>query len=325
MPYISVIIPTYNRARYVTEAINSVLAQTYTDYEIIVVDDGSTDSSKDILTPYLDSIKYIYQLNKGVSAARNTAIRAAQGEWIAFLDSDDEWLPRKLELQMRDLQRYPEAVLSCTNILFVGPSGTQSTEFFKTCLDVDLHQPEYITEPLSKSYACTSTVLARRKETFTVGLFDEELSIYEDIDLFFRLSTLGGFVVNPSVLVKAFRRVESAEINLSSQALKDKEKNYASLVKIFNKLLNYKLTTRQRALVVSKLSDSWFDLGIIYHNLKDISQARRCFFASFQANPSGKNLMKLLVGLSGTLGINIIEKKRKANKGFRRSEYYSNG
>ena len=116
MAKVSVIIPTYNRAEYVTHAIDSVLAQTYTDYEIIVVDDGSADNTKDVLLPYMDRIRYIYQENAGLSAARNTGIKAAKGDWIAFLDSDDEWLPGKLAVQMRAVERHPQLVAHLINV-----------------------------------------------------------------------------------------------------------------------------------------------------------------------------------------------------------------
>ena len=90
---VSVIIPTYNRAAYIVEALESVFAQTYGDCEIIVVDDGSTDDTKAVLQSHMARIRYIYQENAGVSVARNTGISAATGEWIAFLDSDDQWRP----------------------------------------------------------------------------------------------------------------------------------------------------------------------------------------------------------------------------------------
>jgi glycosyltransferase involved in cell wall biosynthesis len=101
---VSVIIPTYNRADCITRAIDSVLAQKYKNYEIIVVDDGSTDDTRRVLEPYMNRIRYIYQENAGCAAARNTGIRASCGEWIAFLDSDDRWLPEKLEYQMAYLK-----------------------------------------------------------------------------------------------------------------------------------------------------------------------------------------------------------------------------
>ena len=91
MPLISVIIPTYTREKFVTKAIDSVLKQSFRDYEIIVIDDGSTDNTREILKAYANKIKYIYQENSGVSSARNVGIQAARGLWISFLDSDDEW------------------------------------------------------------------------------------------------------------------------------------------------------------------------------------------------------------------------------------------
>lgn len=104
-PTVSVIIPTYNRADCLTRSIDSVLSQDYKEYEIIVVDDGSTDNTRKILQPYMDKglIRYMYQDNAGCAAARNTGINAAKGDWIAFLDSDDRWLPDKLAVQMQYL------------------------------------------------------------------------------------------------------------------------------------------------------------------------------------------------------------------------------
>ena len=96
---ISVVIPTYNYGHFVTEAVDSVLAQTYRHYEVVVVDDGSTDDTRARLAPYGDRIRYIHQENQGLSAARNTGIRAARGGVIGLLDSDDKWHPRKLETQ----------------------------------------------------------------------------------------------------------------------------------------------------------------------------------------------------------------------------------
>src|ERR1700751_873927 len=101
MPTVSVIIPTFNRGKLVVNAIRSVLCQTYRDYEIIVVDDGSTDDTAEALTPYMDRIQYVYQVNQGTSAAKNKGIQLARGRWISVLDSDDLWLPTKLEAQLK--------------------------------------------------------------------------------------------------------------------------------------------------------------------------------------------------------------------------------
>jgi len=107
-PRVSIIIPVYQGDRFLAEAIESVLNQTYTNYEIIVVDDGSTDNSREVLLPYLDKIRYVYQENQGVAAARNRGIKIARGEFIAFLDQDDFWLPDKLALQVACFNAQPE-------------------------------------------------------------------------------------------------------------------------------------------------------------------------------------------------------------------------
>ena len=105
MPKISVIIPTYNTAHYLQEAIESVLAQTYTDFELIVIDDGSTDNTKEVVAPYLDRIVFLETENNGPSKARNRAIRESSCEYVAFLDADDIWYPDKLDRQMTLLSK----------------------------------------------------------------------------------------------------------------------------------------------------------------------------------------------------------------------------
>ena len=111
---VSVVIPTYNYGHFVVGAVESVLAQTYQNVEIIVVNDGSSDDTKARLEPFMGRVRYIYQDNQGLSAARNTGIGAATCRWIAFLDSDDLWHPRKLELQMAYLDGHPEVGLLAT-------------------------------------------------------------------------------------------------------------------------------------------------------------------------------------------------------------------
>ena len=124
MPRVSVIIPTYNRLDYVQEAIDSVLAQTYTDYELIVVDDGSTDGTGDTLKArYGDRIRYLWQENQGWPAARNHGVSIAQGEYIAQLDSDDLWLPEKLVRQVPVLDACPEAVLVFSHVMQIDAEG----------------------------------------------------------------------------------------------------------------------------------------------------------------------------------------------------------
>jgi len=108
-PFFSVIIPTYNRREFLKKAVDSVLSQTFKNFELIIVDDGSTDDTQSLLDWYQESrIKYIYQKNHGVAHARNRGLEKTRGEWVAFLDSDDWWLPRKLERADEYINRFPE-------------------------------------------------------------------------------------------------------------------------------------------------------------------------------------------------------------------------
>src|SRR5262245_2656991 len=121
MPIVSVIIPTFNRAHLILNAIHSVFAQTYRDYEIIVVDDGSTDDTVDRLKPYMNRIRYVYQENQGASAAQNKGVELAAGKWISILASDDEWLPTKLEKELNALTTFGNEFGACfTDCSFFG-------------------------------------------------------------------------------------------------------------------------------------------------------------------------------------------------------------
>ena len=182
-PQVSVIIPTYNRGWIIKEAIDSVLAQDYTEFELIVVDDGSTDHTSDVLDSYGDVIKVFSQKNKGVSAARNRGIEEASGTFIAFLDSDDLWLSQKLSVQIEFFNQTPDALICQTeevwirNGLRVNPKKRHqkpSGIIFKPSLELCLVSP--------------SAVMIRRSLFDWVGEFDETLPACEDYDLWLRIS-----------------------------------------------------------------------------------------------------------------------------------------
>jgi len=181
-PLVSIIIPTYNRAWIVRDAIDSVLGQTYADFELIVVDDGSTDRTPQILDAYGDRLRVIRQANQGVSAARNRGIGDSSGPLIALLDSDDIWLPEKLTVQVDFFKRYPSALICQTeeiwirNGLRVNPGKRHrkpSGMIFERSLDLCLVSP--------------SAVMFRRALLEDVGLFDESLPACEDYDLWLRV------------------------------------------------------------------------------------------------------------------------------------------
>lgn len=187
MPRVSVIIPTYNYAQFVEQAILSVLAQTYKNFEIIVVDDGSTDTTAQRLQPYTDQgeITYLYQPNKGLPGARNTGIRHSQGEFIAFLDADDIWTPDKLQLQVELFDRQPELGFIFGNSRkFLGSLASRRTSFE----DISPSHGDVTAELLQRSFLPMPTVIVRRSALEAVGLFDETLDSCEDLDMWLRLS-----------------------------------------------------------------------------------------------------------------------------------------
>lgn len=203
MPLVSVIIPTYNREKYVVEAIESVLVQTYKNLEIIVVDDGSTDGTEKILEPYRDRVVYIYQENQGPSAARNTGIRRANGQFIAFLDSDDLWLPEKLEVQVAYMETNPEVGLVHTGKLHreERPTGPILKEWPYAEQSRSGHIfPEMFLGPA----VLTPTVVARRECFDVAGLFDEDLTFGEDHHLFLRIARHFpiGYINKPLVIIR---------------------------------------------------------------------------------------------------------------------------
>jgi len=183
MEKISVIIPVYNRPDFVTEAIQSVLSQTYPNIEIIVVNDGSTDNTSDVLKQFSDKIIVIHQENKGVSAARNTGIYHSHSNWLSFLDSDDIWLPEKLSQQMNYFQNNPTARICQTEEIWMKNGKRlypkkkhqkKSGMIFHDCLPLCIVSP--------------SAVMIHKELFDEIGTFDESLPACEDYDLWLRIS-----------------------------------------------------------------------------------------------------------------------------------------
>lgn len=186
MPRVSVVIPTYNRGRFIKNAIMSVLAQTYKDYEIIVVDDGSTDDTWKIVKKFGDKVRYIYQKNRGPSAARNTGIKHANGKYIAFLDSDDRFLPKKLEKQMNFIKKNPNCRYLYTWYYNVNSKGKR-TKLRKSMV---FKKREYLQYALyiRKFMIRTSTLLVEKKVFEKTGLFNEKYWFSQDWDMWLRIA-----------------------------------------------------------------------------------------------------------------------------------------
>jgi glycosyltransferase involved in cell wall biosynthesis len=195
---VSVIIPVFNRRSFLKKALASVLEQTYNGHEIIIVDDGSTDGTPDLLSAYGDRIRTLYQPNSGVSAARNAGIREAQGALIAFLDSDDYWLPQKLEKQVAFFETHPQTLICQTEELWIRNGRRVNPK--------QRHKKPtgFIFEPsLSLCLVSPSAVMLRRSLLDEVGFFDESLPACEDYDLWLRTTwKYPVFLIDTPLVVK---------------------------------------------------------------------------------------------------------------------------
>ena len=238
----SVIIPTYNRGPNVTRAIASVLAQTLPVDEVIVVDDGSTDGTADAVRAQFGSrVNLFAQKNAGVSAARNRGIHEAHGEWVAFLDSDDVWLPTKMERQREALDKFgPEFGACFTNNLHDGCPGMPSSRFKEVSFEGApgfgiLEDPIRYTMSGIQPFQ-TSSLLTKRTLVQELGGFDEGMAIGEDTDLFFRLSFRTKFCYVSEPLVR-MDRAPSRPVPLSHYFSTRDDKKYDSLERRFAKWL----------------------------------------------------------------------------------------
>ncbi len=184
MTWVSVIIPTFNRAQTLLRALSSILYQTFFDYEIIVVDDGSSDDTPGRLAPFHDHIRCIsHDHNLGVSAARNTGIKAANSPFIAFLDSDDYWLPQKLAAQAAFFNKNPEAVACQTEEIWIRNGVRVNPQRKHRKPSGDIYIPS-----LKLCLVSPSAVVVKKSLFDEVGLFDEDLPACEDYDLWLRIS-----------------------------------------------------------------------------------------------------------------------------------------
>ncbi len=181
-PLVSVVIPTYNREKYLQKALSSVLAQTYQCLEIIVIDDGSTDNTGKIVRSFKKDIRYIYQENQGVSTARNVGIRNSQGDFIAFLDSDDYWFPEKTELQIALFHKHPEYGMVASRCASIRLDGSYRETNRRG-------SSGWVLEQLFRANFIRTSSAIIRKECFDkVGLFDEGLKECEEYDLWLRIA-----------------------------------------------------------------------------------------------------------------------------------------
>jgi len=198
-PLVTIVVPAYNCASYINETLQSVYQQTYRNWEIILVDDGSTDATRSALDPHMSRVRYFYQKNHGTAAARNAGVRRARGDLIAFLDNDDLWLPEKLELQVQAMRDWPDAGLVFTDGKSFTRSGIRADSVISRRLDRWIHQ-NTTTDPtvvkgsllrelfFANEIASASSVMIRAQCLAQVGGFDETITVTDDFDLWLRIA-----------------------------------------------------------------------------------------------------------------------------------------
>ena len=200
---ISTIIPTYNCQKYIRDAVDSVLSQTYPVHEVIVVDDGSTDGTEEVLADYAGRIRYFRQSNSGPPVARNTGLANATGDFIALLDSDDLWVPNKIQRQMEYLESHPTCGLVYSDMKTFDDGGIIE-ESVKVSRNLMMPSGHIFPQMFAETLFQTSSVLVRRSCVDAVGGFDESLRMGDDYELFLRLAHRFelGYVDEPLVLYR---------------------------------------------------------------------------------------------------------------------------
>lgn len=311
---ISVVVPTYNRAHCVREAIDSVLTQDPPADEVIVVDDGSTDNTQDILQTYGNSITVLRQKNEGAAAARNTGIRHATGEWVAFLDSDDLWRPGRVAVLHRDLEDAGDDIIGHTgDVRFTGTQQEQGL--------FDLRGWQFsqggavrVTNIILKEMTGIFSIATALRRTIVLeeGGYRENMRIYEDVALFYALALRGSWLFTGDILAESRRLPGDAE------ALSFIERNHpveaaTAKVAFTSSLLERDLSPAQRTLVMKQTSGALLALAAA-EAAEHTGSHRHTAIASARKHPSAlKGWLKVLPPLLlGRLGYKISLRRHKA-------------
>jgi glycosyltransferase involved in cell wall biosynthesis len=290
---ITVVIPTFNRREFVVDAVKSVLLQGVDDLEIIVVDDGSTDDTVAVLRPYMDVIRYLYQDNRGVSAARNRGVKESRGEMLAFLDSDDVWLPGKLKAQISRV--LSQDVLSFEKVeWFVDQE--EDFGFLRQAGSVKWPRCDicgYVGDPVldvaEGRYFHLGTLLCRKETFLQIGSFDERLSMGEDEDWFGRASLLKHFHYYAKPFLR--RRFHATQTALESEG------SLRSLIAVFGNMKNRTEGIHPKAskIATKRLAAKWSHLSNELANQGRSVEASTAARTAYTLDPSNmRRLIKVL-------------------------------
>jgi glycosyltransferase involved in cell wall biosynthesis len=291
-PQVSVIIPTYNRALFVGEAIQSVLGQTFSDFELIIVDDGSTDDTETVVAQFNDlRIRYIRHDNMGISGARNTGIRNARGQYIAFLDSDDLWLPQLLEVEVPILDQNPDVGVICAKAQGIDSAGSltfESRGYFQK------YPNQTLKSMLYGDFTCIQTNLARRQCFERAGLFDESLVGRVDWDMFLRLAQHYSFAHVDRVLAHFRTHTDQFTGAESEHFAEVVEAGVAVLDKVFSAA---DLPTDIIAVKPLAYRNLFMDIGLRWSSIPAWRQSARYFWRAIRVSPCPVSTAFRIAGL----------------------------
>jgi glycosyltransferase involved in cell wall biosynthesis len=274
---ISVIVPTYNSGNYIREALDSVLCQTYTDYEIIIIDDGSTDDTGKIIKECYPTVSYYYIEQKGAACARNYGIRKARGELVAFLDADDRWLPEKLEKQSVLFDIDKKLGLVFTENHFFNEHGIIDTGINKRNM---LMSGDVVKNIFLNSYVVTSTVMVLRSALDAVGMFEEGLAVAEDDNLWMRLAMKYGIELIDEPLV-LYRITEGSLSRTRSKVFEGVKKNIELIEGKYPELFH----RLGKGVINKKYADLYFSEGYHWFANEQHDQAKSYFAKSICYDP----------------------------------------
>ncbi len=281
-PLVSIIIPSWNTARYVREAVDSALAQIYPNCEIIVVDDGSTDDTKAVLEPYINAkkITYIYQANAGLSSARNTGIKASKGEFIALLDSDDVFLPEKIAEQIAYLTAHPSCDVSYCNLYHFWDGESTLLR-----LNYEYYSgEEVLPHLLAMNFIAPLSVVLRRSVIERFGMFDENLKRSEDLEFWLRLAHGGARFEFLSKRLAKLRMRKTANL----QGVESQPKVKETMLEVLERL-NAKMTPEERMRVDMRRQRRRYrlNLGLAYLMNARRAEAKPHITSAFAEYPLG--------------------------------------
>ncbi len=282
MPLVSIIMPAYNSREFIGEALDSIAGQTISDYEVIVIDDGSTDNTAQIAIEHPIGVNLIKQTNRGPAAARNLGVSDSTGKFVAFLDADDLWKPTKLEKQLALFKADPELGMVFTENSLFDARGTFRDNLRKKEL---LMHGEIARNILLHSRVATPTVMVRRDVLDVVGLFEEQLTHAEDDNLWIRIAAQYAVALVDESLVWVRDHGSRTTRNTSKCA-----ESVLQSIELLRTKYGNRVWDAVEPVISEVLSDVYFDSGYLSFENDELREARRSFSSSIRNNPGNRKV-----------------------------------